>query len=433
MIKHTLQYGRDIQEGIIPDQWRGDSIECSGGKAGTTLVEMVRTAMAEPVESPLLREIVHGGEKVCIVFSDITRSWQRTDLYLPVIIGELEQGGVLPGDITLLCAMGTHRPHSEEEKMRLLGPLYGKYTLVEHNCDDRENMIKVGETTRGTEVELNRLAVEADRLVITGGIVFHLMAGYAGGRKSLLPGISSRKTISQNHSLSLHPEKGKGSHPLIGCDKLTNNPLHEDLMEALEMVKPDFLVNIVPGVDGPGAAVAGHYDKAHKEGCRLLREFFRIPIPGTRELVIASAGGFPGDINFYQSVKSLINVCQALTPGGTLILLTQSPEGLGNPLMEELITKFNSIEEREAFLRDNYTIGRFIAYYGCELASRYRIILVTDMKESSLVKADIETCETFQDALDLVQKETGGKELSYWLIPDGSHTFPAIDKNPGSV
>ncbi len=422
----TLKYGTSEQRAELPPRWTGDSIESDYKADETPFDEKVRLALDTPVGSGRLKDMVSPGEKICIVFSDITRSWQRTDIYLPLIVEELEKGGIRPVDITLLSALGTHRKHSEEELGQLTGSLYGGYTILDHDCDDEENMIHLGTTSRGTRVELNRLAVEADRLIITGGIVFHLMAGYSGGRKTLVPGISSRRTIMQNHSLSLHPEKGMGSHPLIGCDKLFENPLHEDLMEALEMVKPDFLINIVPGTKGPGAGVAGHYNLAHREGCRLLREFFLIPIPERRDVVIASAHGFPGDINFYQSVKSMINACQALKPGGTLILATRSQEGLGNPLMEEMIGRFTSMAEREAFLRDNYTIGRFIAYYGCELASRFRVFLVTEMEEPSLIQADITTFPTLEEALKEVRR-IHGEPVSFWCVPDASHSFPQAD------
>ncbi|MDC7219658.1 MAG: nickel-dependent lactate racemase [Spirochaetales bacterium] len=423
MDKLTLLYGQKEISAPLAPHWRGGIIESGYEFSSLSLEEMTRDALESPIDSEPLHRLVSPGESVCIVFSDITRSWQQSHIYLPLIVEELEKGGIRAQNITLLCALGTHRSHSEEELRSLTGPLYERCNVVDHDCDDRDNLWEVGVTSRGTRVELNRRALEADRLILTGGIVFHLMAGYSGGRKSLVPGISSRDTISQNHSLSLHPEEGKGSHPLIGCDKLSNNPLHEDMMEALEMVKPDFLVNLVPGIKGPGAVVAGHYDRAHREGCRLLREFFLIPIEERRDLVIASAGGFPGDINFYQSVKSMINACQALKPGGILILTTACPEGLGNPLMEEMIGDFNSIEEREAFLRKNYSIGRFIAYYGCELASRYKVFLVSEMNEPSLARAEIRTFSSLNEAVEEARRQQGDN-ISYWILPDGAHSFP---------
>ena len=424
MASVSLDFGKDILQGSFPDGWTGGVVESSHVCESVELEEMVRLALLQPVGSPPLRDIVCTGEKVCIVFSDITRSWQRTDLYLPLIVEELEKGGISPDDITLLCALGTHRKHTTEEMKRITGPLFGKYRILEHDCDDRNNLVCLGSTRRGTRVELNKAAVEADRLVLTGGIVFHLMAGYSGGRKSLLPGISSRRTIMENHALSLSPEKGKGSHPLIGCDRLTDNPLHEDLMEAQEMLPPDFIVNIIPGKSSPGAAVAGHYIQAHAEGCRILREHFLIPIPEKRNLVIASAGGFPGDINFYQSVKAMINAAQALQEGGTMVLLSRSQEGLGNPLMEEMISQFSNMLDRELFLRDNYSIGRFIAYYGCELASRFSIVLVTDMDEPALKNAGIVSFKEFQAALDWLKDSYGPQQVSYWILPDAAHSFP---------
>ncbi len=420
----SLEYGKQKIDAELPENWKGDLIDSAFAQSKESLAEMVKTAMSSPEASVPLGRIVKPGETVCVVFSDITRSWQRTDIYLPLIVEELENTGIRPEDITLLSALGTHRKHSEDEKKQLTGSLYGKYRIIDHDCDDTDNLVEVGTTSRGTVVEINRAAAEADRLILTGGIVFHLMAGYSAGRKSLVPGISSRKTIMMNHSLSLAPEKGKGSHPLIGCDKIIDNPLHEDLMEAQEFIKPDFLVNILPGKGAPGGAVAGHYLKAHEKGCRMLREFFLINIDKKRPVVIASAGGFPGDINFYQSVKSMINACQALEDGGTLILATRSQEGLGNPLMEEMLADFTTMAERENFLRENYTIGRFIAYYGCELASKFKTILVSEMNEPSLKNAGIENFKSLQDAVDLVSGRTDTAEVSYWLIPDAAHTFP---------
>ncbi len=423
----TLPYGETIQTSSLPDNWEGTMIESSYQSEEKSFETMAEEALASPIASKRLKDLVNKGETVCLVFSDITRSWQQTHRYLPLLTAELEKGGVRSDDITLLCALGTHRPHSEEEKKTLVGPLYGKYRFVDHNCDDRENLVYLGTTTRGTEVEINRIAAEADHLILTGGIVFHLMAGYSGGRKSLLPGISSRKTIMQNHSLSLHPEKGKGSHPDIGCDKIEGNHLHEDLEEASDFIRPSFLVNIVPGKSGPGAVVAGHYREAHKAGCARLRDFFRIGIPEKRDLVIASAGGFPGDINFYQTVKSLINSCEALNPGGRLILTARCHEGLGNPLMEEMIRDYPDMQSRESFLRENYTIGRFIAYYGCEVASRFKVYFVSDMNPEDLVPAGIRCFTTLEGAVDACREDTDGKDLKFYLIPDSSHSFPSFE------
>ncbi len=424
----TLPYGDTRQSCCIPDHWQADLIESTYKPSGLTFEDMVQRALANPVGCERLSARVGKGETVCIVLSDITRSWQRTGDYLPLLVEELERGGVRSEDITLLCALGTHRPHSEQEIRTLTGSLYGKYTFVDHDCDDQDNLVYLGTTSRGTRVEVNRIAAEADHLILTGGIVFHLMAGYSGGRKSLLPGISSRRTIMENHSLSLHPEKGKGSHPDIGCDKIAGNLLHDDLEEAADFIKPGFLLNIIPGKDGPGDAVAGHYRKAHQAGCARLREFFRIGIPEKRDLVLASAGGFPGDINFYQTVKSMINSCEALTPGGDLILAARCQEGLGNPLMEEMIKDYPDMTSREAFLRDNYTIGRFIAYYGCELASRFNVYFVSEMDPADLIPAGIRCFSTLQEALDARLSQKGHNPERIWLIPDSSHSFPSVEK-----
>ena len=189
-------------------------------------------------------------------------------------------------------------------------------------------MVYVGTTSRGTEVVINKLVIER-KITLTGGIVHHLMAGFGGGRKSIVPGVSRRKTIAQNHLHALDPE-AEHSNPLIGVGAVAGNPLHEDMVEAAQFVNPDFLVNAIIDTNGKIAKlVAGHWLKAWEKGCRWTDEKFGVPISRRADLVIASCGRYPKDISLYQSTKALFNAAPAVKPGGTILLIAECREGAG--------------------------------------------------------------------------------------------------------
>ncbi len=210
-------------------------------------VVAVKKALAQPIDAPPLREVVRPSEKVVITVSDITRAWQRMDLILPTILDELNAAGVPDENITVLIVVGGHRQNSEEEFRVLCGEeVCHRVRVLNHDAWDETNMVYLGKTSRGTEVSVNKVVADADRLIMTGGIIYHYMVGYGGGRKSVLPGCSSIKTIQQNHLWALGRNMGDGSNPNSISGKTKGNECHEDMMEIAAFVKPDFIINMVP-------------------------------------------------------------------------------------------------------------------------------------------------------------------------------------------
>lgn len=280
-----------------------------------------------PIGTKPFDQIFKKNDEVLIVVSDVTRLWIKTAAFLPIIVNRLNKLGIDDKNITIIIATGTHRGQTDEERKLIVGEeIYKRITVLDHDCDGE--MIYCGTTSRGTEVEVNKI-VEGKKIILTGGIVHHVMAGFGGGRKSILPGISSRKTINQNHLHSLSPDE-PCSNPLIGVGVLANNPLNLDMIEAASLVKPDFLINSIVNTSGNIVHfVAGHFIKAWEEGCKWTDEKFGIPIKEKADIVIASCGGYPKDINLYQSTKSLFNAALALKQGGTMILLAECRDGAG--------------------------------------------------------------------------------------------------------
>lgn len=393
-----------------------------------TPVQLVNEALDNPIDSERLENKIKAGEKICIVISDITRKWQSSKMYLPILVQRLNKIGVKNDDITILSATGTHRRQSEEEHKELIGAMYGKVKIVDHVCTDEENLVYMGTTKRGTPVKLNKIAVEADKVIITGGVVYHFLAGYGGGRKSIVPGIAARETIMKNHSLSLNPGLGNGSNPNVRSASFDeNNPFHADLMEAAAMIKPDFLLNVV--VDSSYniiKAFAGDYITAHRSAAKLVDAMEGVYVKKKYPLVVATAGGFPKDINLYQTSKTICNVLEILEDKGTAIVLSCCNEKFGDEDCKRLLTQYDSMYDREVALRDDFSIGAYVGYLFADMADKYNLIMVTDITKEEMGKNDIHVATTLDEAFEIARQLNGGNidNLETVLLPHGANTLP---------
>ncbi|MFZ3048005.1 MAG: nickel-dependent lactate racemase, partial [Desulfatirhabdiaceae bacterium] len=305
----TLKYGKSVISFDLPREQVLCEVKGRPYPSVPDLEQAYRHALDHPIDAPPLRELVRPGERVTIAVSDITRVWQRNDLTLPILLETLNAAGVADEDVTIVVAMGGHRLNTVDEHMEICGrEICHRVKVINHNAEVLENMVYLGRTSRGTEVRVSRHAVETDRLILTGGTIYHYMAGYGGGRKSILPGLSQIDTIRQNHLLGLRSEAGLGSNPECASRITRGNPLHEDMMEIAGFVQPDFLINIVPNLeDGVAGIFAGNWASAWHEATRLVDRVFSVDIDAPADIVIASAGGYPRDINLYQTGKTMDN------------------------------------------------------------------------------------------------------------------------------
>lgn len=429
-MKICLKYGREEFTAEIDDPNVQEIIEGNPDSCAKTEEQIIDEALAHPVDSARLSELVHTGEKICIIIPDITRSWQKTDRYLYKIVDELNRGGIPDSDIRFLSATGTHRKQTEEEHRALLGErLSSRFTVMDHDCLDRDAHIMLGTTTFGTPVRLDRRALACDHIILTGAIVYHFLAGWSGGRKSLVPGIASYETIMANHGLSLKPDFGAGIVATVRSANVRGNPVHQDMMEAASFVKPLFLFNVIMGHEGKIAgAVAGNYVTAHAQGRRIVDAIDSVPIKGKSDLVVATAGGYPKDINLYQSIKVLINACESLRDGGTLIVLTECSEGIGGDEgIVDILTGFDNMKDRERYLRDAYSITKFVGYYFCATAQKYTFILVTGLDPAIFKTTGIIAVKTLDEALQIAKK-TLPEGYKATIMPHGANTFPIIGR-----
>ncbi|SFL31325.1 nickel-dependent lactate racemase [Halanaerobium salsuginis] len=429
MKKFSMKYGKDKLHFTIPEENLLGVLTSDAPQNEQTEAEIIKTALANPIGSRRLAEIVKPGEQICIVISDITRSWQRMGDYLPYLVEELQQAGVKAEDIMFLSATGSHRKQTQAEHNTLLGEkLAGKFKVIDHVAKDEASLVYLGETSYGTPVKINKLAAEADHIILTGAIVFHLLAGWGGGKKSVLPGIAGYESIMANHAMSLGAEPGSGSNPEIRSGKIKGNPIYADMLEAARMAEPSFLLNVIMGSEGEfAAAVAGDFYQAHEKGCQIVDQLDSVPIAEQADLVVATAGGYPKDINFYQTIKTVINAEAALKKNGVMIILSYCNEGFGNEAIQKIIQDYDTVLEREEELRRDYTIAKYVGYYVSEVAQKYNFILVSSLDPASVAMANIRVVDSIEKAFALA-KELKGDNLSTYLMPHGANTFPRYKK-----
>jgi nickel-dependent lactate racemase len=387
--------------------------------------EVILDALAHPIGTPRLKEIVKPGKTVCIVISDVTRAWQRMSVYLPHIVKELNEAGIQDKDILFLSALGYHRKHTPEEHAKLLGPqLLERFEIIDHDCLDNANLVYKGTTSRGTPVIINRIAAEADYLVLTGCCTYHPWVGWGGGKKSILPGISSIDSIQKNHLMTMD-EQGE-QRPEVASGNIKNNPIHLDMVEVASMVKPAFMFNVIMGYDGKIArAVCGDTLLAHDVGRNIVDELYEVPITELADITISSQGGYPKDIDVCQTGKGIYHTQAATKPGGWIIILSDCIEGIGPPDANTIFLDCSTNAEREIEVRKLFTVPKYVSYYMCMAAEKWNIIIVGSVDPALLARTAYRTAKTVDEALNIAFKESGRSQKIY-LMPQGSSALPKL-------
>jgi len=322
-MKVGLLFGQEKMEINLPDSV--DVLEMKEAEPLQDPSGSVEQALAHPIESPPLSELARARKNACIVISDITRPVPNK-IILPPILKTLEQSGIPGEKITILIATGMHRPNLGEELESMVGQdIMDNHRIVNHYCRKSEEYRKIDEID-GAPIELNRHYLDADLKILTGLIEPHFYAGYSGGRKTILPGISSFETMKFMHSYKMI------DHPNVTNCLLEGNPFHDYGLRVADLAGVDFIVNVVINREREIAGVfAGHYVKAHLAGCRMVHDHSVVKLDERVDLVITSGGGYPLDATFYQISKALICAMDILEKGGTIVVACECREGLGNP------------------------------------------------------------------------------------------------------
>jgi nickel-dependent lactate racemase len=357
--------------------------------------------------------MVQPGQKVVIVTSDLTRPCPSERL-LPSVLGELSAAGVPDDDVTVVLALGLHRPMTETEIEQVVGgDVCHCLRVINHDPNDT---VRLGVTSAGTPVEIFRPVVEADFRICLGNLELHYFAGYSGGAKAILPGCASRAAVNANHAMMVSPEAAAG--------RIAGNPLRADIEEGVALLGVDFILNVV--VDGQHrivGAVAGEVTTAHRRGCEMVAERGIVEIDDPADLVLVSAGGYPKDGNLYQAQKALDNAAYAVRDGGILILVAECLEGLGNQTFEVWMTGASSPDDLLERIQQEFVLGGHKAAAVAAVLKRAQVYLVSVLPDELVRQCGVVPFDNLATALDTALDEIGS-DASVLVLPQGGSILP---------
>ena len=405
-----LKYGKGHFQVEVPDKnYAGTLLPNEMAGAKDEQAEIAR-ALANPIGSKPLREKLKQGMKVVVIISDVTRPCPSYK-FLPLLLDEINAGGVPDADITVIVALGTHRKTSEDEKKALLGAAYGRVRCIDDNPADCKT---IGTSTFGHRIDIFREVAEADAVVCTGNTEYHYFAGYSGGAKAILPGCASLETIRVNHEMMTSPKAETGR---------LDSPIREEIDQVPGMIKVDFLLDVVLNSKKEiVTAVAGDVMKAHREGVRLVDRMYRVNVPKA-DIVLVSAGGYPKDINMYQAQKAMDNAKHVVKEGGAMVLVAQCTECLGNDVFACWVDEATSIEAQAGRMDEHFELGGHKASVIAKTAMKCDIYLVSDIPDETVRKMFLIPAKTPEEALSAAFKKLG-PDARVLVSPHGGMVLP---------
>jgi len=426
-----LDYGKDGLEVELPD---GNVVGVLGLRETTALDrpdEAVRDALRRPIESQPLRDLAKGRRDACIVICDVTRPVPNP-VILPQILNELEEAGMSRSDVTILIATGTHRPNLGDELVAMVGQeVVDTCRIVNHICTADEDVRYLGESPNGVPVKLNRHYLDADLKITVGMIEPHFMAGYAGGRKMVMPGVAHLETVQAWHSPRFleHPNATNGA--------VQGNPVHEESLAIARMARPDCIVDVALDKAKKIAAVfAGDMEAAWNAGVEFVASHNQSPVSEMVDVVVTTCGGHPLDLTFYQAVKGMVGALPILKRGGTIIVASACTEGVGNAHFHDTLLRIDDIEAfPETIQRDDWT---FVPdqWQIEELAKAIRgnrVSLVCEGVPPELAaRLFVAPFATVEEA---VAEALGryGEDAKIAVIPKGPYVIPYVDRSLAGV
>lgn len=422
-MKVELWYGRRMLPVEVPEEnlvavLRKREVEPLSDPEGA-----VERALEEPIASRPLQEIAKGRREACVVISDITRPVPNK-VVLPPILRTLERCGIPREKITILVATGMHRPTTVEELDWLVGEEIRKtYRIVNHDARDKSSLIYLGETSLSTPIWINKLFYESDLKILTGLIEPHFMAGYSGGRKAVCPGLVGPETMRVFHS------PGHLEDPNAETGVIEGNPLHVDATEIAKKAGVDFIVNVA--VDEKRCMIgvfAGDLEGAFMEGVRFVEGCVKVEVSEPADFVVTSAGGYPLDATFYQTVKAMVVPLPAVKEGGTLIVASALSEGIGGPEYTETLLSLEDIHrfverlwEPDFFILDQWEIEE-----QAKALRKAKVMLYSDgLDKETLSRLFVEPISSVEEGIRKALSEHGPQGRII-VIPEGPYVMPVL-------
>jgi nickel-dependent lactate racemase len=390
----------------------------------------VEKALANPVGTPPLQKLAQPGNRVCIVFTDITRSCPD-ELLVPPILSELKSAGITDDGITLLCGIGMHRPSTREEKIAKLGAeIVSRYRVIDNEPQNSAALVDLGTTASGVPVSQHRAVVEADLVIATGIVEPHQYAGYSGGRKTLAVGAAGEALIAHTHGPAFV------DHPRTRLGRIEGNPFHEAITEAARRAGLRFIVNVVLDDDKRVLRVmAGDPEQAFQDLVAFARSVYEVPIPRQYDIAIGGVG-FPKDSNLYQASRAPSYLFFAPTcvirPGGYFIIPARCEEGAGSGVGEQrFLSAMRDTPDVQSILDDarknGYPPGQQRAFVMAKVLEKSKVIIVGSECPDIVAACKMIPAATMDEAIRIAAKDTG-VSCDVLIVPHAMLTLPVVQK-----
>ncbi len=381
-------------------------------------LQEIKKCINNSIGTPALKKLVEDKEPgtVAIIVNDITRPTPYNHM-LPPVLENLHKAGIKKEQITFYIATGIHAPHTREQNIEVFGrELVENYRFISHDPD--RDLVYKGKLASGNKFYVNREVDKADFIILTGIILPHYFAGFSGGRKSILPGVAGRETIETNHAWMV---KLMGHLPPV-----EENPVSNEMLAAAERMEVDYILNAVTNSKREIVKiVAGDLKKAWQEGVKVSASMYYVEIESKADVTIVSAGGYPRDINVYQAQKALDHANHATKDGGTIILLAECRDGLGEKTFAKWMKEAETPEDNIQRIRRKFVLGGHKAFAVSKVAQSKEIILLSELTEKTTEMLFAKKCASLAKALVYAEKKHGSNFKAV-IMPQGSLTVPVV-------
>jgi nickel-dependent lactate racemase len=388
---------------------------------------LLKESFLSPVGQSRLKELVRKNKPgdVVIIVSDKTREIANYERILKFLVGELVDAGVDEEQIEFVVALGTHRAHTEEENRRHYGTLVDDFYFTQHDC--HADLVSIGKTRTGLDVRVSRRVHDADFVIATGRVDFHYLAGYSGGRKSVLPGIASYETIRNNHKKLMRQG--------VWVGQLEGNVIAQEMAEAGSLLGIGYLLNVVETPVGETQQIfVGHHSHAFQEAVHYFSKARRVMIGEPADCVVVSAGGYPNDRDFYHTHKSMNLALSALKQNGSIVLVGQCEAGFGNEKFMRLMLE-NKIDSLLQFPEEKIDVGGHRAFLTARILKQHSVLALTGLDPEMIRRIHFMPVENIEQALDTLRKKHGAG-MKTIFVPNGKAVLPLLNgkmKNSNSL
>ena len=424
---YRIPFSKTFLEFELPENMRGTYAASRPVEPLAYVEKAIAKALANPINSPPVRELAKRGDTVCIVFTDITRNTPE-HLLIPALLAELHAAGVRDEDITLLCGTGLHRPSTPQEKVIKLGQsIVDRYRVLDHDPFNLAGLEDLGSTESGIPLSVNSVAYQADLLIATGIVEPHQYAGYSGGPKTVAIGAAGEPMIAHTHG----PEMV--DHPGTRLGTIEDNIFHQAVTEAARRAGLDFILNVVQDDQKrPVAIFAGSFEDTFEELVKAAKKLYEVPIRQEYDVVVAGVG-FPKDMNLYQASRAASQLFFAPTSvvkgGSVFIIPAPTPEGVGQGkgerrFLENMKGAIDMVSLLAELRRTGYPPGAQRAFVMAKVLEKNYVIVVGTETPEVVLQLHMIPAADMDEAFQIAVSKIGRNELEVLIVPQALLTLP---------